>query len=138
MDEFFHSEAGKHMEVEQAKSRRYVLCCRKHSPNKEEEDLVEQLNSTCHTNKNMSTTITPSAVLEHQLRELKKCMERFEVKTDKRLLRQRKEFLIGLEWRTAGKILDRFFFYLYIGLIGISLAVFFPRPVEPALAQSIP
>ena len=118
------------------RQKRFLICCRDKTKDKDDDDLVEQLNSHCRDkNTTINSVSTPGAALEQQFKELRRSIERFEAKADARVQKQRKEYIFSLEWRTVGLILDRFFFYIYIGLIGISLAVFFPRPLEPQDAE---
>ena len=68
--------------------------------------------------------------LEHQFSEVKKVIQRMEMKLEQKVVLSREEALNVREWKACAMVLDRFFFILYVFLIAMSLIVLFPRPED--------
>ena len=66
--------------------------------------------------------------LEQQVNEIKKGMQRMEMKLEEKYKVAREEQLNVREWKAVAMVLDRVFFIIYVVLIGLSLVVLFPRP----------
>ncbi len=69
--------------------------------------------------------------LEGHITDVQRTLERLEDMFLEQSQKKKDNAMLAAEWQTVALILDRTFFYFYIILIGISLAVFFPRPDEP-------
>ena len=60
--------------------------------------------------------------------EIRRTMQRIEMRLDERYNLQAHEASVSGEWKAVGTVLDRFFFIVYIILIGATIVIFFPRP----------
>ena len=106
------------------------LCCRifgcRRPVADPEEDCRQKL-----ANGTMESTLrdpVPSSSLEIQVTEIRKSLQRLEMRMEENDKVRKEQYLTALEWRSIASVLDRLFFIIYILLIGLSLAVFFPRP----------
>ncbi len=104
-----------------------LLCCYKPNKSNDEESCNEKLanhNTDCVSRE----PVTPMG-LENHMSEIRKSIQRMEMKMEEKQLLQNKEFIISLEWKCIASVLDRCFFVLYVILIVVSLFCFFPRPI---------
>ena len=62
-----------------------------------------------------------------QITEMRKAVQRIELKMDEDSHHKRLNKDIFMEWKYIAQVLDRFFFSVYVGLITVSLSVLFPR-----------
>ena len=87
--------------------------------------LYESMNMNCHSS---SQAIGDHSTVELQVAEIRRTMQRIEMRLDERYNLQAHEASVSGEWKAVGTVLDRFFFIVYIILIGASIVIFFPRP----------
>ena len=103
-----------------------ILCC---SHQKDDEESCNEKLAN-HSFDNASRDMTGISGLEIQMAELRKAVQRMEMKMEERRSRQHSEYVTALEWRSIASVLDRLFFVVYVVLITISLVVFFPKPKQ--------
>ena len=65
--------------------------------------------------------------MEGQVAEMRRVVQRIELKMDEDFRRKWAARQVSGEWRYIALILDRLFFCVYLGLIVVSLCVLFPR-----------
>ncbi len=95
--------------------------------------LVHSEPTTYYDHTNVSHAHVTSQALDHstvelQVAEIRRTMQRIEMRLDEKYHKLAHEASISGEWKAVGTVLDRFFFVIYIILIGASIVVFFPRP----------
>lgn len=73
-------------------------------------------------------SIGDHSTVELQVAEIRRTMQRIEMRLDERYNQQAYEASVSGEWKAVATVLDRFFFIVYIVLIGASIVIFFPRP----------
>ena len=66
--------------------------------------------------------------LDQQVGEIKSILQKVEFNMEQTHGRESARNEIKYQWHRIGLILDRFFFFFYIGLIIISLSMLFPKP----------
>ena len=67
--------------------------------------------------------------LEKQFRDIRKIMQRIEMKFEEEKSQKREGAFIMREWKAIALVLDRLFFLLYAMTIMCSLLFMFPRPM---------
>ena len=87
--------------------------------------LYESMNMNYHAS---SQATGDHSTVEFQVAEIRRTMQRIEMRLDERYNLQAHEASVSGEWKAIGTVLDRFFFIVYIILIGASIVIFFPRP----------
>ena len=87
--------------------------------------LYDSMNMNCHAS---AHAIGDHSTVELQVAEIRRTMQRIETRLDERYNQQAEEASVSGEWKAVGTVLDRFFFIIYIILIGASIVIFFPRP----------
>ncbi len=96
--------------------------------------LVNTEQSAFYENSNAPFTpgppqgVSEQTTVELQVAEIRRTMQRIELRLEERQSRQARDASISGEWKAVGTVLDRFFFVIYIVLIIASIFIFFPRP----------
>lgn len=100
-------------------------------------DENTKLNTTCspiydNLNSQQAQQGSPYQIsnLESHLNEVKKSIQRMELKFENRQALMREEQLDIREWKSCAMVIDRFLFILYVLLISLSLIILFPRPED--------
>ena len=68
------------------------------------------------------------AATEHSPQSHMKAIEHYALSMNRKLKKERNQQLLEAEWTIVARVLDRFFFALYLVLIITSLCIFFPKP----------
>ena len=68
------------------------------------------------------------SLLQSEVVAIKQSLDRMETKFAEKTARTNFVNMAAKEWKECAMVLDRFFFVIYLILIGVSLTVFFPRP----------
>ncbi len=66
--------------------------------------------------------------LQQEVVAIKHSLNRMEAKMEEKEAAQTSSHLAAKEWKECAMVMDRFFFVLYLILIAVSLAFFFPKP----------
>ncbi|ESN93688.1 hypothetical protein HELRODRAFT_140970, partial [Helobdella robusta] len=88
---------------------------------KEQQKQSSSSNDTSHQNANQIYMVGCSAVLENDVKEIRKMLKAYITRLDNKDTSAK----YAKEWRLVARVLDRIFFYAYIGTIIVSLCTIF-------------
>ncbi len=96
-------------------------------------DRPSRDNSSYPTRDNTNVRYLPMgynnmAATEHSSQSNLKAIEHYALSMNRKLKKERNQQLLDAEWTIVARVLDRFFFALYLVLIITSLCIFFPKP----------
>lgn len=85
----------------------------------------------CTTNADTSALRNP--ILENDIKEIRRILKNYMGRLDSKDASAKS----AKEWRLVARVLDRLFFYTYIGTIVVSWCIFFPRDVGDIPIQDL-